>query len=527
MNLKEFANNKKELYANIELLNEAYKNEDFSKALNLIKSLLKKHTNYSKVLKLQPVNVFIDNKEYSSIMFCCTNNLQPEICFSLNFLVGEKNAEVYSISFFKNWDFLWRYENGKSELTIYTMGNSLVYFLPLIFEILNTQKFDISNKKFKEYAKHIFKESYSKKYIGAFGYNIYEGLNDDYIFEKTSERLKHFKKNMQQAKEEVYANRKNDPNEWKNLLSDYQELTKAIRGGATDLDDIDISFKSNVTVKLIEDSSMISAKSKLDKAKEEYDDPDTTWKEMEQYIKMVVKGIQPSLIVAGGPGIGKTYRIKKQLKAYNYKEGQNLWTIKGKCTPRQMYMALYNFQNKGDIVIVDDADAVIGPKAPEDVINILKAALDSTSDDEGRLVSYNVSGKLLDDDGTPIPKRFYYRGGIIVITNYRIGQLDTALRGRSYLLDINFSLESILEIIKDLLPELDKEMLSMQSKEKAYSFLKRIAPEYKDKIEISIRTFGICSKIFECAGEDFSDEECEKMILGQLLLQAERGGKKY
>ena len=72
---------------------------------------------------------------------------------------------------------------------------------------------------------------------------------------------------MQQAKEEVYANRKNDPDEWKNLLSDYQELTKAIRGGATDLDDIDISFKSNVTVKLIEDASMISAKSKLPKRK--------------------------------------------------------------------------------------------------------------------------------------------------------------------------------------------------------------------------------------------------------------------
>ena len=59
MNLKEFANNRKELYANIELLNEAYKNEDFSKALDLIKSLLKKHTNYSKILKLQPIETLM------------------------------------------------------------------------------------------------------------------------------------------------------------------------------------------------------------------------------------------------------------------------------------------------------------------------------------------------------------------------------------------------------------------------------------------------------------------------------------
>ena len=42
------------------------------------------------------------------------------------------------------------------------------------------------------------------------------------------------------------------------------------------------------------------------------------------------------------------------------------------------------------IIVIDDADALVGPKAPEIAINILKAALDSTADDEGRLVSFGT-----------------------------------------------------------------------------------------------------------------------------------------
>ena len=48
-----------------------------------------------------------------------------------------------------------------------------------------------------------------------------------------------------------------------------------------------------------------------------------------------------------------------------------------------------------------------------------------------------------------------------------------------------------------------------------------------DKIEISIRTFSICARIFESADADFSDDDCKRMILKQLKLQAVRGGKKY
>ena len=65
---------------------------------------------------------------------------------------------------------------------------------------------------------------------------------------------------------------------------------------------------------------------------------------------------------------------------------------------------MYNNKEKGKIIVIDDADSLVGPKAPEIVINILKAALDSTADDEGRLVTYKVTGDLKDEDGIVIPK---------------------------------------------------------------------------------------------------------------------------
>ena len=136
--------------------------------------------------------------------------------------------------------------------------------------------------------------------------------------------------------------------------------------------------------------------------------------------------------------------------------------------------------DKNNIVLIDDADALVGPKAPEDCINILKAALDSTSSDEGRLVSYGVGGKLQDDDGNDVPKKFYYRGGVIVLTNYNAGQLDTAFRGRSYVQDIYFTPEQVLQIIRDLMPTMDANRLSAKAKMKAYDYLMEL---YESKIK--------------------------------------------
>ena len=48
-------------------------------------------------------------------------------------------------------------------------------------------------------------------------------------------------------------------------------------------------------------------------------------------------------------------------------------------------------------------------------------------------------------------------------------------------------------------------------------------------MELSLRTFGICAKLFQTAdGDDtFTDEDVRSMIKEQMKMQALRGGKSY
>ena len=304
------------------------------------------------------------------------------------------------------------------------------------------------------------------------------------------------------------------------------DIDAAIKGGANTLEELKLALKHNINISMEIDKEIENAQKQFET---ERDDPETVFKKMNKYVKMVIKGINPSVILCGAPGVGKTYNVKKQLKEAGFNEGHNMITIKGKCTPRILYLTLYEYKEKGNIVIIDDADGLVGPGAPEECINILKAALDSTSDEEGRLVSYGVSGPLKDDEGNNIAKRFYYNGGIIVITNYQAGSLDTALRGRSFIQDIKFTTEELLSIIKKLMGSIDPEHLSAKSKIKAYDYLVELSEEDAE-MEISIRTFGICAKIFESAAgdPDFNDDDAKSMIKEQMKLQAQRlNRKKY
>jgi hypothetical protein len=530
MNLLEFTKNKKALQENINFLYEAFNSENFDKYLSLLNNVLSKNINKLCCIK-DPISCEIDEIKYQSFFYFKFEN-DNFIGFSLNYKTQNKSTDIYSISFYDNAYFLFDDRANKAKSIIYTNGLSIVYYIPLILHVCNTKDFNFGKKDIKSLLNDIknIKESFRPFYVGALRYNIFENLDKESIekcYEEMSPRLKKFKEKVYAKHKEMQANRRNDSKGFKEIWQDYEDIKQAIKGGAEDIEDIDIEFKSNVTIKILNEMGYDKLQQQIEKAKEEHQNPEEVWKYMQQYIKLVLKGYQPSLILCGAPGVGKTYRVKKQLKANGYIEGTNLWTIKGKCTPRQLYLSLYNFKDKKDIIVIDDADGLVGPKAPEDVINILKAALDSTSEDEGRLVSYGISGQLLDEDGTPIPKRFYYNGGIIVITNYSAGQLDTALRGRSFIQDINFTLEDILEIIEKLLPEIDPHILSMEAKRKAFEYLKEIAPNNIGKIEVSIRTFGICSKIFDSADDNFTDEDCKKMIYSQLKLQYLRHGKKY
>ena len=522
---------------NNQILAESFNNKDIERVLTLIENILKKHINGLIPLEGLVTNTVGKDKLISK-QYMVLNGKQfgSVSLFQINFLPSSSSLNAYSIDFFKDLELLF---NGKStaSLSIYTLGSSLVYFLPIIWTVASSQKYDLTEKKAIEIGRSIFKNSNIKEslyYVGALQYHILEGMSANMIEEayrlNEDEATKKFKKATQIKARDAWLHRNDSPEakqRFKEIDVEYKEIRNAIAGGADTLEKLKVALQHNVKVVAEIDDALKDVEEKFE---EEREDPETVFKKMQGYLKMGIKGINPSVILCGAPGVGKTYRVKQQLKANGFNEGHNLFTIKGKCTARRLYLALYEYQNKGQIILIDDADALVGPNANEDCINILKAALDSTSDDEGRLVSYGVSGKLQDDEGMDIPKRFYYNGGIIVITNWNAGKLDTALRGRSYIQDINFTTEEILEIIKKLMPSIDPERLSANAKVKAYDYLVELSKNNAE-MEVSIRTFGICAKIFEAVSDDddFNDDDAKSMIKEQMRLQASRitgrGGK--
>lgn len=537
INFKEFVS-KKDKEQKIE---EAFKQVDVNKACGLIDDLLSK-----KIDNLLPIvgfnDVIVDGKKCLSKYYLVTDpkDFSKVTMFTLNWLKSGNSSEVYSVDFFDNGDLLW---NGKAKtrLSLYTLGSSVAYFIPIIVNISTTHNYNISVEQAKKIGYSITQKNESLAYpyyVGAMKYVVVENLSQSIIEDtfkmcvegKLSPELKDFRINKRNELLRAQMDKRENPSEENRakvsrLHKEYDEIQNAIHGGATTLSELKMSIKSNITV-----AQEISQKEEEQEEEltTEREDPETVFDKMKIYVNMVLKGIQNSVILCGAPGVGKTYNVKQQLRAAGKKDGQNLITIKGKCTPRQLYVMLYEYRQKGDILLIDDADSLVGPKAPEDVINILKGALDSTSDDEGRLVSYNVTGDIKDEDGEPLPKRFYYNGSVIIITNYNAGALDTALRGRSFVQDINFSTEDLLKIVKNIMPNIAPEKFSSESKIKAYEYLTKLAKS-KAQMEISIRTFTICASLYESAkdSQNISEELVESMIKEQMKLQSMRRKGKY
>ena len=84
----------------------------------------------------------------------------------------------------------------------------------------------------------------------------------------------------------------------------------------------------------------------------------------------------------------------------------------------------------------------------------------------------------------------------------------------------------MLGIVRDLMPNIEPEHLSMSSKAKAMNFLEKLV-EDKEPIEVSIRSFITCSRIYQNAEDEEELKLCEKMIREQMRNQSLRGGHKF
>ena len=223
---------------------------------------------------------------------------------------------------------------------------------------------------------------------------------------------------------------------------------------------------------------------------------------LERLTKMVGRGVQPSLVITGMAGVGKTHLVKETLKGMGLRESHEFVHFKGRATAAGLFITLY--QNSDKVVILDDCDSVF---KDDDAVNILKAALDSY---DTRKISYISSKQLKDEFGDPIPAHFEFTGRIIFISNINQSRLDEAIRSRSFVADISMNTAQMFQRMEQLLPTMEKS-IPLAAKEQALAIMKALDKRYLG-IDINLRSFIKAARI--CA---MGFDNPEMMVAEQII----------
>ena len=232
-------------------------------------------------------------------------------------------------------------------------------------------------------------------------------------------------------------------------------------------------------------------------------DPQVMFSNLERLTKMVARGIQPSLLVTGGPGLGKTYLVKKTLTESGLRESYDFVHFKGRSTAAGMFITLY--QNSDKVIVFDDCDSIF---KDADAVNMLKAALDSY---DTRKISYLTSKPLKDEMGDPIPSSFEFTGKVIFISNISQSAMDEAIKSRSFVSDISMNTEQMFTRIEQLMTKMEP-AIPVQAKESALQIMKRLNTKYSG-VEINLRSFIKAARI--CA---MGFENPEAMVAEQIIV---------
>ena len=231
-------------------------------------------------------------------------------------------------------------------------------------------------------------------------------------------------------------------------------------------------------------------------------DPKQMFNNLERLTKMVGKGIQPSLVITGSAGTGKTFLVKDTLTKMGLKESNEFVHFKGRATAAGLFVTLYD--NCDKIIVLDDCDSVF--KDP-DAVNMLKAALDSY---DPRNISYITSKPLKDQFGTHLPRSFEFTGKIIFISNLDQSTLDEAIRSRSFVSDISMTTEQMFMRIEGLMEKMENK-IPTKAKQQAMTIMKELNEKY-DGISVNLRSFIKAARICAMGFENARDMVAEQII---------------
>jgi hypothetical protein len=208
--------------------------------------------------------------------------------------------------------------------------------------------------------------------------------------------------------------------------------------------------------------------------------------------KAVKKGAVRAMIVSGPPGVGKSHGVEEVLERYDTLEtlggGKKYEVVKGAMSPIGLYVKLFNYADKDNVIVFDDCDAIFEEPL---ALNILKAALDSK---KKRTIHWNTDSFKLRNEG--VPDSFEFKGSAIFITNLDFHDVKSkkirshleALESRCHYMDLTITTERekmlrIAQVIKDGM--LDTYKLSDEVKEEIIDF---VDINKKRLRELSLRT---------------------------------------
>jgi hypothetical protein len=218
---------------------------------------------------------------------------------------------------------------------------------------------------------------------------------------------------------------------------------------------------------------------------------------VENLVQMIATGLQPSAVITGEGGLGKTYTVNKTLVASGLKDLTDLGalevnsivrrtkafvSVKGYSTPKGLYRTLY--ENKDSVIVFDDCDSIL--KDPV-ALNLLKSALDSYGK---RIISWMAEGFGRDED---LPRSFEFKGRVIFISNLSQDKIDQAIRSRSMMVDLTMNEDQKIERMEtiaqseEFMPE-----FSTEFKNDALQLIRELKDDAK---EISLRTLISITKI--------------------------------
>ena len=233
-------------------------------------------------------------------------------------------------------------------------------------------------------------------------------------------------------------------------------------------------------------------------------DPQEMFTNLARLTKMVGRGIQPSLVVTGGAGTGKTHLVKQTLSDMGLVESTDFVHFKGRATPAGLFITLY--ENSDKIIVLDDCDSVF---KDDDAVNILKGALDSY---DNRKISYITSKSLKDTYGAEIPRHFEFTGRIIFISNIDQSKLDEAIRSRSFVADIDMTQDQMFTRIEQLMPNMETR-IPIVAKEQALQLMKELNVEFNG-LDVNLRSFIKAARICAMGFDN------PKMMIAEQIIEA-------